>query len=185
MTSGLPNPDTPLKKLAPTGGWLAEPVEYAVRAEHADHGFFERRPGSGIWSKGDDKGSHTYNVATCEGCGKPYMALRKAKGDQSRFCSRRCHHHPDDPHEDDRTMTTPKATSRVRLPGPKGKPALRDHSECQECHKQVGITPETSLLADHVAASSVRPPGVFQLCKGSGQLPAGRIVHDADTSRWA
>lgn len=36
MPVAMPDPDAPLWKLAPAGGWLSEPAEYAVRAEHAE-----------------------------------------------------------------------------------------------------------------------------------------------------
>lgn len=68
-------------------------------------------------------------------------------------------------------------------PSPKGMPTAADRAECPVCLKQVSVSPEKSLLADHVAHPSVRPRGEFKLCDGSGQSPAGPIVHAADMTR--
>lgn len=61
-----------------------------------------------------------------------------------------------------------------------GTPALRDRALCGTCGKQARVDPSTSLLAPHIAHPSVRPKGVFMNCKGSGQSPAGQIVHSAE-----
>lgn len=54
-------------------------------------GFYERRPGSGIWYRTADP-SPSYKPAKCEhpDCGRPFMARRVARGIVARFCSRRC-----------------------------------------------------------------------------------------------
>lgn len=64
---------------------------------------------------------------------------------------------------------------------PLAKHVLSDRAECGICHKQVSVSAETSLLTDHVAHPSVRPKGAFALCDGSGQQPAGPVVHSAET----
>jgi hypothetical protein len=58
-----------------------------------------------------------------------------------------------------------------------------DRATCGICGKQAGVDAETSLLADHVAHPSVRPRGVFALCDGSGQGPAGPVIHAAEITR--
>ena len=57
----------------------------------SDLGFFEKRPGSGIWYRAGDK--HTYEPRVCEFDGQPYMGLRdKAHGKPGgqAFCSPEC-----------------------------------------------------------------------------------------------
>jgi hypothetical protein len=77
----------------------------------------------------------------------------------------------------------PKSNSRVQLPKPARTITLTNRAACPVCEKQVGVNPETSLLANHIAAPNVRPKGKFVLCTGSGQTPASRVIHNADTTR--
>lgn len=53
----------------------------------ADLGFYERRPGSGIWYHPDVTGA-TYEPRTCEGCGDHFMGRRKPGGQL--FCTNAC-----------------------------------------------------------------------------------------------
>jgi hypothetical protein len=57
-----------------------------------------------------------------------------------------------------------------------------DRAECPVCHKQTGLT-DVGKLAEHVAHPSVRPRGVYALCAGAGQLPAGPVIHSAEMTR--
>lgn len=75
----------------------------------------------------------------------------------------------------------PRKQARPSVTRPLATPKLSDRAECPVCRKQVGVHPETSLLADHIAHPSVRPRGQYQLCVGSGQEPAGPVVHAAET----
>jgi hypothetical protein len=84
-----------------------------------------------------------------------------------------------------KSESEPDKKPRPRPSGPRVKPALSkdampDRALCGSCHKQVGV--RSGLLADHIAHPSVRARGQFLLCDGSGQEPAGPIVHSADTS---
>lgn len=58
----------------------------AMDLDPAELGYFEKRPGSGIWSHPDS--SLRFEPRTCEGCQKTFMAQR-ARG-QGRFCTCRC-----------------------------------------------------------------------------------------------
>jgi hypothetical protein len=58
-----------------------------------------------------------------------------------------------------------------------------DRATCGVCGKQAGVDAGTSSLARHVAHPSVRPKGVWIACEGSGQAPAGPIVHAAEVTR--
>jgi hypothetical protein len=71
----------------------------------------------------------------------------------------------------------------ITLVNPVGQPVLRACAECPVCRKQVGVGAETELLGPHVAHPSVRAKGEFKLRDGSGQAPAGAIIHGADMTR--
>ena len=58
--------------------------------DQADLGYYERRPGSGIWYKPGD--SHACRPKTCEGCGDPFMGDRR-----TRFCTIACSKWKSDP----------------------------------------------------------------------------------------
>lgn len=52
-------------------------------------GYFEHRPGSGIWSHPDRSGRYISQVCENPACGKGYMAERRLNR-PARFCSRAC-----------------------------------------------------------------------------------------------
>lgn len=76
-----------------------------------------------------------------------------------------------------------KAKPPQPLPSPRAKGVPVDRGPCPVCEKQAPVDSATGLLASHVAHPSVRPRGKFVLCAGSGQTPAGPIVHAADTNQ--
>lgn len=57
----------------------------------AELGYHERRPGSGVWYRPDDKpgqGATTYAPKVCENCGGEFMGTRQHG--RARFCSTAC-----------------------------------------------------------------------------------------------
>lgn len=59
---------------------------------HAELGYFEKTPNSGIWWRPGTK--NTYEPRSCESCGADFMGERK-KG-KGRFCSLACIHRKED-----------------------------------------------------------------------------------------
>ena len=80
-------------------------------------------------------------------------------------------------------MTRPKSSAQAKLTRPSSSPVLNDRAACPVCEKQAGVNPETSLLGPHIAHPSVRPKGVYQACDGTGQAPAGPVIHAAEHNR--
>jgi hypothetical protein len=53
----------------------------------ADHGYYERRPGSGTWYRnGTERGAYEIKICRHEACGREFMARRRKK-DSQRYCS--------------------------------------------------------------------------------------------------
>jgi len=52
--------------------------------------FYEKRPGSGVWYRPGDRGTHAYELRVCQNdeCGAKFMGVRD--GDKGRFCSHSC-----------------------------------------------------------------------------------------------
>lgn len=80
-------------------------------------------------------------------------------------------------------MTRPKSSHQAQLARPSSSPILNDRAECPVCHVLAGVDAETSLLGPHIAHPSVRPKGVYQTCDGTGQAPAGPVIHAAEHNR--